>query len=90
MATAPCDSGQQASPLCAREPGRADVACARATGAHVDVASAVISAKKTSRRVYVHESPAFELLLLLIRPKQRSWKRKTAMLSACSCASPQT
>ena len=66
------------------------MACARAASVHVDGASAVISANKTSRGVYVHESPAFELLLLLIRPKQYSWKRKMAMLSTCSFYIPQT
>ena len=69
MATTPFYLGQQASALCASDPGRAAVACARAAGAHVEGASAMISANKTSPGVNVHEHPAFELKLLLIRPK---------------------
>jgi len=41
----------------------------------------MISANKTFRGVHVHEHFAFEQMLVLIRPKEWSWKRKKAMLS---------
>jgi len=69
MATTPVYYGQQALALCASDPGRAAVACTRAAGAHVEGASAMSSANKTSPGVNVHKHPAFELKLLLIRPK---------------------